>query len=61
MDSFIVVKGGSFSDIRKALLQWLELYRTDTGVNTSFKLYTAKSGNYVIKTSNITAQNNTNN
>jgi len=36
MDSFIVVKGGSFSDIRKALLQWLELYRTDTGVNTSF-------------------------
>ncbi|MDD4971980.1 MAG: hypothetical protein PHT07_21345 [Paludibacter sp.] len=47
-DNLIVIKGGSHSDIKKALQQWIELYSTDLETDIKFELYNTGQKNHLI-------------
>ena len=42
-DNLIIIKGGSYNDIKKALRQWIEIYSNDLETNIKFELF--KTGN----------------
>lgn len=45
----ILVKGGSYSDVKKALQQWIDLYSDSISDSLRFELYKNGKGNHVIK------------
>lgn len=49
IDNFIVIKGGTYSDIKKALIQWIELYSKDLQDDFTFKLFKNGHEKYIIQ------------
>lgn len=49
VENLIVIKGGVFNDIRKALKQWISLYSRDLEEGLTFQLYKNGRGNHVIQ------------
>lgn len=49
IDNLILIKGGSYSDIKKALRQWIDLYSKDLEDGLTFQLYKNESGNHIIQ------------
>ncbi|MFM7022298.1 MAG: hypothetical protein ACKOXB_04915 [Flavobacteriales bacterium] len=47
-ENIVLIKGGSSSDIKKALQQWINLYAKHIPLNTQFELYKNES-NHLIK------------
>jgi hypothetical protein len=48
-DNLILIKGGSYNDIKKALRQWIDLYSKDLQDGLIFQLYKNGSGNHIIQ------------
>lgn len=48
-DNLILIKGGAYNDIKKALRQWLDLYSKDLQDDLTFELYKNGKGNHIIK------------
>jgi hypothetical protein len=48
-DNLILIKGGSYNDIKKALRQWIELYSKDLQDGLTFQLYKNGSENHIIQ------------
>lgn len=49
IDNLILIKGGAYSDIKKALRQWIELYSKDLEDGLTFQLFKNGSGNHIIQ------------
>jgi hypothetical protein len=49
LEKIILVKGGSYSDVKKALQQWIDLYSESISDSFQFELYKNGKGNHVIK------------
>jgi hypothetical protein len=49
LENLIIIKGGSYSDIKKALRQWMALYAEDLDNDVVFKLYKNGKGNHILK------------
>jgi len=49
MENFIVIKDSSYDDIKKALLQWIELYTDDLTFEVIFELYKINDETFLIK------------
>lgn len=49
MENLILIKNGSYSDIKKALTQWIELYADDLQSDFTFHLFKNGRGNHVIQ------------
>lgn len=47
-DNLIVIKGGSHSDIKKALQQWIELYSDDLETDIKFEFYKTGQESHLI-------------
>jgi hypothetical protein len=47
--NIILIKGGSHSDVKKALQQWIDLYSESISESLRFELYKNGKGNHVIK------------
>lgn len=47
-DNLIVIKGGSHSDIKRALQQWIELYSNDLETYIKFEFYKTGQENHLI-------------
>ena len=45
----IIIKGGSYSDIKKALQQWMNLYEKDLVSDITLELYKNGRGHHIIK------------
>lgn len=48
-DNLIIIKGGAYNDIKKVLLQWIELYSKDLDDGFSFKLYKNGRGSHIVQ------------
>ncbi len=48
-DNLIVIKGGSYIDVKKALKQWINLYSKDLQDGLAFQLYKNGRGNHIIQ------------
>jgi hypothetical protein len=48
-DNLIIVKGGSYSDVKKALKQWIFEYHKDLNDDFKFKVFKNGRGNHVIQ------------
>lgn len=49
IDNLIIIIGGSYNDIKKALQQWIELYSEDLSTDLTFELYRNGRRNHIIK------------
>ena len=49
IDNLIVIKGGAYTDIKKALRQWLDLYSNDLQDGLTFQLFKNGHGNHIIQ------------
>lgn len=49
IDNLILIKGGAYNDIKKALKQWIDLYSKDLEDGLTFQLYKNGSGNHIIQ------------
>jgi len=49
IDNLILIKGGAYNDIKKALRQWINLYSKDLQDGLTFQLYKNGSGNHIIQ------------
>lgn len=47
-DNLIIISGGTYNDVKKALQQWIDLYSENLQDGLTFKLFKNGSGNYVI-------------
>jgi len=47
-DNLILIKGGSFNDVKKALHQWIEINSDNLDALLKFYLYDEGKGNYII-------------
>jgi hypothetical protein len=47
-DNLIIIKGGSYNDIKKALRQWIEIYSEDVETDIKFELYKTELESYII-------------
>jgi hypothetical protein len=47
-DNLVVIKGGSYAEIKKVLQQWIRLYADDLPDGLTFQLYRNGSGNHII-------------
>jgi hypothetical protein len=47
-DNLIIIKGGLYNDIKKALQQWIELYSNDLETDIKFELYKTGQGSNII-------------
>jgi hypothetical protein len=47
--NIIFIQGGKYTDIKKILRQWIDLYSTQLEENYTFKLYKNGTGNHVIE------------
>lgn len=48
-DNLIVITGGAYKDIKKALKQWVDLYSKDLENGLTFQIYKNGSGNHIIQ------------
>ena len=48
-DNLIVINGGAYSDIKKALRQWVDLYSKDLQDDLTFQIFKNGSGNHIIQ------------
>lgn len=48
-DNLIIIKGGAYNDIKKALRQWIDLYSKDLQDGLTFQLFKNGSGNHIIQ------------
>lgn len=48
-DNLIIIKGGAYNDIKKALQQWIELYSKDLHDDLTFQLFKNGHGNHIIQ------------
>lgn len=51
-DNLIIVEGGSYNDIKKALKQWMFEYHKELNDDFQFKVYNNGRGNHVIQVDN---------
>lgn len=49
IDNLIIINGGAYSDIKKALQQWIDLYSDNLQKNLTFELYKHGRGHHIIK------------
>ena len=49
MENIIKIKGGSYTDVKKALRQWINLYSDNLDKSLIFELYKNGQGNHLIK------------
>jgi len=49
IDNLIVIKGGAYTDIKKALRQWVDLYSKDLKGGLTFQLFKNGRGNHIIQ------------
>jgi hypothetical protein len=49
IDNLIVIKGGAYTDIKKALRQWVDLYSRDLQDGWTFQLFKNGHGNHIIQ------------
>lgn len=49
IDNLILIKGGSYNDIKKALRQWIDLYSTDLQVGLTFHIFKNGHGKHFIQ------------
>lgn len=49
VDNLIVITGGAYNDIKKALRQWVDLYSKDLEDGLTFQLFKNGSGNHIIQ------------
>ncbi len=47
--NFIIIEGGAFTDIKKALKQWIDLYSDSLDIEYYLSLYQTAFGNYLIQ------------
>ena len=52
IDNLILIKGGAYNDIKKALKQWINLYSNDLQDGLTFQLYKNGRGNHIIQADN---------
>lgn len=48
-ENLIILKGGTYNDIKKALRQWIELYSKDLEDGLTFQVYKHRHGNHIIQ------------
>lgn len=48
-NNLILINGGAYNEIKKALRQWIELYRDQIDSDLNFKLYKNGKGNHIIQ------------
>ncbi|MBT1704064.1 hypothetical protein [Chryseosolibacter indicus] len=48
-DNLIIIKGGAYNDIKKALRQWIQLYLKDLQDGLTFELYKNGRGSHIIQ------------
>lgn len=48
-DNLILIKGGAYNDIKKALRQWIHLYSKDLQDGLTFQLFKNGNGNHIIQ------------
>lgn len=48
-DNLIIIKGGAYNDIKKALRQWIELYSKDLQDDLTFQLFKNGHGKHIIQ------------
>lgn len=49
IENLILINGGSYNDIKKALRQWIDLYSKDLKDGLTFQLYKNGNENYIIQ------------
>jgi len=49
INNLIIIKGGSYNDLKKALRQWIDLYSDDLISDITFELYKNGRGNHILK------------
>lgn len=49
VDNLIVIKGGAYNDIKKALRQWIDLYSKDLQDDFTFQLFKNGRGKHIIQ------------
>ena len=49
VDNLILIKGGAYNDIKRALRQWVDLYSKDLKDGLTFQLFKNGSGNHIIQ------------
>lgn len=48
-DNLIIIQGGAYNDIKRALRQWIDLYSKDLQDGLTFQLFKNGSGNHIIQ------------
>ncbi|MPR36154.1 hypothetical protein [Salmonirosea aquatica] len=48
-DNLIIIKGGAYNDIKKALRQWIDLYSKDLQDDLTFQIFKNGRGNHIIQ------------
>lgn len=48
-DNLILINGGAYNDIKKALRQWIDLYSKDFPDGISFKIFKNGRGNHIVQ------------
>lgn len=49
IDNLVIIKGGAYNDVKKALKQWIDMYSRDLENGMTFKLYKNGKGNHIIQ------------
>ena len=49
IDNLIIITGGAYNDLKKALRQWIDLYSADLQNDLTFELYKHGRGHHIIK------------
>lgn len=49
VDNLIIIKGGAYNDIKKALRQWIDLYSKDLQDDLTFQLFKNGRGKHIIQ------------
>jgi hypothetical protein len=48
-DNLIIIKGGAYNDIKKALRQWIDQYLKDLPEGLTFQIFKNRRGNHIIQ------------
>lgn len=48
-DNYILIKGGSYKKIKKALTDWIQMHSKDLNANATFQLFKNGKGKHIIK------------
>ena len=49
IDNLIIINGGEYNDVKKALRQWIDLYSDNLQNDLTFELYKNERGHHIIK------------